>query len=370
MSNREVAARSRQIDIGAEPGWRAQALAEFDIAVLVPCYNEAAAVEQVVRGFTAALPQATVYVFDNNSTDDTIRIAAQAGAVVRQESRQGKGNVVRRMFADVEAEIYVLVDGDNTYDAESAAAMCWRLVNEHLDMVNGQRVAGVKAAYRRGHRFGNHLLTGVVGVIFGNRFEDILSGYRIFSRRFVKSFPALASGFEIETELTIHALELRMPTAEMPTPYRERPVGSLSKLRTLRDGLRILMTIIVLIKEERPLQFFGSAFLLLAAISILLGIPIVRTFAETGLVPRLPTAVLATGTVLLAFLSLVCGLILDTVTRGRREAKRMRYLQIPVVGASEAQMPRRRGPRAPQSAHPEAEPRRDAHSEIIGQYRS
>jgi len=299
------------------------------IAVMVPCYNEEAAIAQVVQDFLTALPTATVFVYDNNSKDRTVEVARAAGAVVRTERLQGKGNVVRRMFADIEADIYVLVDGDDTYHAASAPALVRRLLDEQLDMVNAARVTEIAAAYRPGHRFGNVLLTTIVAWVFGNRIGDMLSGYRVFSRRFVKSFPALSSGFEIETELTVHALELSMPVAEVQTPYKDRPVGSVSKLRTFRDGFRILGTIVVLIKEERPLAFFSALGALLAALAVLLIWPVMVTFLHSGLVPRLPTAVLAMGTMLLGFLSFSCGLILDTVTRGRKEMKRMRYLEIP-----------------------------------------
>ena len=299
------------------------------LAVLVPCYNEEAAVGAVVKDFLAALPHATVYVYDNNSRDRTVEVARAAGAVVRREPLQGKGNVVRRMFADIEADVYVLVDGDATYHAPSAPAMVDRLVRERLDMVVGCRVDSEQAAYRAGHRLGNAVFTGSVARLFGNRFTDILSGYRVFSRRFVKSFPALAKGFEIETELTVHALELRMPIAEMSTPYGARPEGSQSKLSTYRDGLKILRMMAVLFKDERPLQCFSIVFGVLALTSLLLSVPIVRTYMETGLVPRFPTAILATGIMLLAFLSLTCGFILDTVTHGRREMKRLAYLSIP-----------------------------------------
>ena len=305
------------------------------VAVLIPCYNEELAIGKVVRDFREALPDATVYVYDNNSRDRTRQVAAEAGAIVRTEPLQGKGNVVCRMFADVQADVYVLVDGDDTYHAASAPEMVRLLVDNQLDMVNGRRVSEIQAAYRRGHRFGNVLLTTLVCSIFGRRFSDILSGYRVFSRRFVKTFPALSGGFEIETELTVHALELRMPTAEVETPYKERPEGSLSKLKTYRDGWKILTTIMLLVKEERPLQFFGGMFGVLMLFSLAISIPVFITYAQTGLVPRLPTAVLATGAVLLACLSLVSGLILDTVTLGRREAKRMRYLQIPAPGESQ-----------------------------------
>lgn len=297
-----------------------------DVAVLIPCYNEETTIQAVVKDFFAALPRATVYVYDNNSRDMTIERAAAAGAIVRRERLQGKGNVVRRMFADVEADVYVLVDGDGTYDASAASAMVRMLLSEHLDMVNGMRISDAKEAYRPGHRFGNVVLTSLVGAIFGAGLRDMLSGYKVLSRRFLKSMPLLSAGFEIETELAIHALSLRMPIYEMPTAYHDRPAGSSSKLRTYRDGVRILRTIVWLVKEERPLSFFSCISLILAFISIALGTPVVVTFIETGLVPRLPTAVLAASTMLLAFLSLTCGLILDTVSRGRKEIKRMVYL--------------------------------------------
>ena len=298
------------------------------IAVLIPCYNEAEAIAGVVRDFRAALPEATIYVYDNNSRDRTREIAAQAGAVVRTETFQGKGNVVRRMFADIEAEVYVLVDGDGTYDAPSARAMVDHLLENSLDMVNGARVPVAAAAFRPGHVLGNRMLTGAVAMIFGDRLKDMLSGYRVLSRRFVKSFPALAAGFETETELTVHALELRLPVAELQTPYRDRPAGSTSKLRTYRDGFRILRTIFLLVKEERPLQFFTAVAALLFVASLVLGGPIVTEFIKTGLVPRLPTAILATGLMIMAAVSFVAGLILDTVTVGRREMKRLHYLSL------------------------------------------
>ena len=302
------------------------------VAVLIPCYNEEAAIASVVRDFQAALPDATIYVYDNNSSDRTVEVARATGAVVRHEPLQGKGNVMRRMFSDIEADVYVLVDGDDTYHAPSAPLMVQRLWEGQLDMVNGARVTDIVKAYRPGHRFGNKLLTGMVAYIFGNRIQDMLSGYRVFSRRFIKSFPALASGFETETELTVHALELRMPIAEIKTPYKDRPLGSHSKLNTISDGIRILRTIVNLVKEERPLPFFFIIFALLAAASVFLAWPVMAAFLQTGLVPRLPTAVLSMGLMLLGFLSLTCGLILDTVTLGRREAKRMRYLSIPAPG--------------------------------------
>ena len=310
-----------------------QFLSGYRVAVLVPCYNEEKTVAEVVRGFRAALPTAEIYVYDNNSKDRTVALAREAGAVVRTETLQGKGNVVRRMFADIDADIYVMIDGDNTYHAPSAPGLIQKLLDEKLDMVVGSRVDQEEAAYRLGHRFGNRVLTGFVARLFGERFKDILSGYRVFSRRYVKSFPALAKGFETETELTVHALELRMPVAELPTPYGARPVGSASKLNTWRDGFSILMQILRLFREERPLQFFLFWFAVLFLLSVALGTPVVIEFLRTGLVPRLPTAVLATGVMLLAFLSLMSGLILDTVTRGRRELRRLAYLAIPALGA-------------------------------------
>lgn len=303
------------------------------IAVLVPCYNEAAAVAAVVKGFKQALPTATVYVYDNNSKDRTIDIAREAGAEVRSERRQGKGHVVRRMFADVDADIYVLVDGDATYDAPSAPRMIERLVSEHLDMVVGLRVDQEQAAYRMGHRTGNWMLTRFLAEVFGQAFKDILSGYRVFSRRFVKSFPVLSDGFEIETELSVHALELALPVAEIATPYYARPEGSVSKLNTWRDGFRILGTILKLYRSEKPLRFFGVIGIFFALISIGFAIPIFVTYFETGLVPRLPTAVLSMGLMIMALLSASSGLVLDTVTRGRREMKLLAYLsQAPVGG--------------------------------------
>ena len=284
------------------------------------------------RDFRAALPDATVYVYDNNSTDGTVEAARGAGAVVRRETYQGKGHVVRRMFNDVEADVYVLVDGDATYDAPSAPAMIAKLLEERLDMVVAARIDQEIAAYRRGHRAGNRLLTGFVAHMFGRSFTDILSGYRAFSRRFVKSFPILSGGFEIETELTIHALELELPVGEVATPYYSRPIGSASKLSTYGDGFRILWTVLKLYRAERPLSLFGAFGLALAIMSIGLAIPIVITYVQEGLVPRLPTAVLSTGLMLLGFLSIACGLILDTVTRGRRELKLLAYLALRAPG--------------------------------------
>ena len=301
-----------------------------NVAVLIPCYNEEVAIAAVVADFRAALPAATIYVYDNNSADRTAEVARAGGAVVGNERLQGKGHVIRRMFADIEADVYVLVDGDATYHAASAPVMVERLLEGRLDMVNGTRVSQADAAYRPGHRLGNLVLTGIVRTIFGNRITDMLSGYRVFSRRFVKSFPAFSSGFETETEFTVHALELSMPIGEVETPYSERPPGSQSKLNTVRDGVRILLTIIRLVKEERPLQFFMVSGAVLFVLAVILAIPLLTEFARTGLVPRFPTAILATGLVGLAFLSFTCGLILDSVSRGRTEVKRLAYLAVPL----------------------------------------
>jgi glycosyltransferase involved in cell wall biosynthesis len=301
------------------------------VAVLVPCFNEEAAVATVVADFRKALPLARILVYDNNSSDRTAAVAREAGAEVLSERRQGKGHVVRRMFADIDADIYVLVDGDATYDAPSAPRMIDVLVSEHLDMVVGLRVDRSDAAYRRGHRTGNWMLTSFLSQVFGQAFKDILSGYRVFSRRFVKSFPVLSDGFEIETELSVHALELALPVAEVETPYYPRPEGSFSKLNTWRDGLRILGTILKLYRSEKPLRFFTAIGIFLALVSIGLAIPIAVTYLETGLVPRLPTAVLSMGLMIVALLSASSGLVLDTVTRGRREIKLLAYLSQPPV---------------------------------------
>jgi glycosyltransferase involved in cell wall biosynthesis len=309
-----------------------KALSRYAIAVLVPCYNEEKSIAKVVADFRAALPGATIFVFDNNSTDRTVQVARAAGAEVFTEPHQGKGHVVRRMFTDIEADIYVLVDGDATYDAPSAPKMVDLLLRERLDMVVGTRVDSEVAAYRTGHRTGNWLLTTFVAQVFGRAFTDMLSGYRVFSRRFVKSFPVLSGGFEIETELTIHALELGLPVAEVPTPYYARLLGSASKLNTWRDGFRILGTIFKLYRAERPLRFFGTIGAMLALIAIGLAIPVLVTYFETGLVPRLPTAILSMGLMLLAFLCVAAGLILDTVTRGRRETKLFAYLALRAPG--------------------------------------
>ena len=285
--------------------------AAITIAVLVPCYNEASTIGAVVADFQRALPDASIYVCDNASTDETAARARAAGATVLVEPRPGKGNAVRRLFASVEADIYVMVDGDDTYDASEAPRLVEQLLVQRLDMVNAARTTDESEAYRFGHQFGNRLLSGMIAFLFGDRFDDVLSGYRVFSRRFVKSFPALSGGFEIETELTVHALRLRMPVAEQQTVYRARPDGSDSKLRTYRDGLEILRTIGLLVKEEQPLRFFSVIALFLALASIGMAIPVILEFLETGLVPRIPTAILSAATMLLAFLSLFAERITD-----------------------------------------------------------
>ena len=298
------------------------------IAVLLPCYNEEAAIAQTVAGFRAALPDATIYVYDNNSSDRTAAVARAAGAIVRCERIQGKGAVVRRMFADIDADIYVMADGDATYDAAAAPALIDRLLDEQLDMIVGSRISEAELAYRRGHRFGNALLTGMLARLFGRSFTDILSGYRVFSGRFVKSFPSLSAGFEIETEISVHALELKMPCAEIETRYFARPEGSASKLNTYGDGWRILRTIATLYRIERPLLFFGAIGLLLTLAAVVIAAPLAITYARSGLVPRIPTAILVTGLVILAALNVFAGLILDTVVRGRREVRRLAYLAL------------------------------------------
>ena len=296
------------------------------IAVLLPCYNEAGAIARTVGEFRAALPGATVYVFDNNSTDGSRDIATAAGAIVRTVRQQGKGHVVRRMFADVDADVYVMADGDATYEAAAAPGMVMAMLADNFDMVVGARKSEVEAAYRRGHRLGNAMLTGLLKQLFGRSFTDILSGYRVFSRRFVKSFPALSEGFEIETEISVHALELAMPVTEVMTAYAARPEGSVSKLSTYRDGWRILRTIFTLYRVERPVWFFGCVGGLFATVALVLAVPLLLTYLETGLVPRFPTAIMVTGLMIVAVLNGMCGLILDTVVRGRREVRRLAYL--------------------------------------------
>ena len=302
------------------------------IAVLLPCYNEEAAIGETVAGFRAALPDATIYVYDNNSRDRTREVAAAAGAVVRSERQQGKGHVVRRMFADIDADVYVMADGDLTYDPAAAPTMVELLLTDGLDMVVGTRRHEQKEAYRGGHVVGNKVFTGLLSGLFGRSFSDIFSGYRVFSRRFVKSFPVLSAGFEIETEMSVHALELRMPVGEVETVYGARPEGSHSKLSTFSDGWRILRTIGNLYRMERPVLFYGSIGALLVIVAILLAIPLVETYLQTGLVPRVPTAILLTGMVIVAVLCVFTGLILDTVTRGRREVRRLSYLSLAAPG--------------------------------------
>jgi glycosyltransferase involved in cell wall biosynthesis len=298
------------------------------IAVLLPCYNEEAAIGDTIAGFRAALPGATIYVYDNNSRDRTRDLAAEAGAIVRSERQQGKGHVVRRMFADIDADIYVMADGDLTYDPKAAPAMVELLRAGQFDMVVGTRKHDGKDAYRGGHLLGNRMFTGLLAGLFGRSFSDIFSGYRVFSRRFVKSFPVLSSGFEIETEMSVHALELRMPVGEIETAYAARPEGSQSKLSTWSDGWRILTTIVTLYRIERPVLFYGSIGALLVALAVVLAVPLVITYVHTGLVPRVPTAILVTGMTIVAVLCFFAGLILDTVTRGRREVRRLYYLSL------------------------------------------
>lgn len=300
------------------------------IVVIIPCYNEAAAIGKVVRDFRAALPAAGIVVYDNNSQDDTVKLASAAGATVYRERLQGKGYVVRRMFADVDADVYILVDGDDTYDAGAAPAMVEKLVAERLDVINCRRLETDQGNYRRGHRAGNRLLSGIVRRLFGDGFDDMLSGYKVLSRRFAKSFPALSGGFELETELAIHALEMNMPVAEVDTPYRNRPAGSQSKLNTIPDGLRIVRTIIRLLKEARPFAFFLAIAGIFAGAAALLAAPLISEYLETGLVPRFPTAILVTGMMIVSFLSLACGVLLDSVARTRRQLQRLHYLRIPL----------------------------------------
>jgi len=304
------------------------------IAVLLPAYNEAGAIEKVVSDFRSALPDAEIYVYDNNSSDDTADRARAAGAIVRSEPQQGKGHVMRRMFADIDADVFVLSDADDTYDASIAPVLVQRLLEERLDLLTGVRSQDKDKAFRPGHKFGNRLLTGLVKLIFGDRTEDMLSGYRIMSRRFVKSFPALSRGFEIETELTVHALELQLPMADHPTDYKDRAEGTESKLSTFRDGFRIAFRILTFVKDERPLPLFGGVAAALTALALILAGPRVIQFFETGEFPFVGTAVLATGLVMVGIISLATGLILSTVTQGRREMKRLAYLRFDAPGDS------------------------------------
>ena len=299
----------------------------MEVAVLVPCFNEEAAIAKVVSDFKASLPDATIYVYDNNSTDKTSEVALAAGAEVRRELRKGKGNVVRRMFQDVEADVYVMVDGDDTYEAAVAPKLVAKLVDENLDMLVGRRVETHEAAYRAGHRLGNRVLTGLVAWLFGAQIDDMLSGYRVFSRRFVKSFPSSSREFEIETELTVHAMQMRMPVAELDTNYKERPPGSTSKLRTFRDGWRILMSITNLMRNERPLLFFSLLGLVFWLVGFFLGLPVLLEYLDTHAVRRFPTAILCTGLGVTGVVAFATGLILDLVAHVRREAKLLAYLQ-------------------------------------------
>lgn len=326
-----IAEQSLQENFSAStpPAQYARLFKTLKIAVVLPCYNEGLAIRAVVKKFQQVLPSAQVYVYDNRSSDNTASEAHSAGAFVRHEPWPGKGNVVRRMFADIDADIYLMADGDGTYDADRAPAMIARLIDEQLDMVVGTRENVYENAHRAGHGFGNRLFNGLYRRLFGRLFTDIFSGYRVFSRRFVKTFPAVSAGFEIETEMSVHASQLRMPIVEMPTAYGARQEGSTSKLNTIRDGIRILLTFMLLLKEVRPAQFYGSIALVFVLISVALGIPLLNTYLQTGTVPRFPTAILATGLMLLAGISLMCGLILDSVARGRLEQKRIQHLLVP-----------------------------------------
>ena len=320
-----------------ESNQNGNSFAGIGIAVLIPCYNEALSIRQVVEGFRASLPTARIYVYDNRSTDDTAAVARAAGAIVRSEPVPGKGNVVRRMFADIEADVYIMADGDATYDATVAPDMVARLLEEQLDMVVGIRNNVYANAHRKGHGFGNMMFNRIYSNLFGGLFTDIFSGYRVFSRRFVKTFPSISSGFEIETEMSVHACQVRMPVAEIPTEYGARQEGSVSKLRTFHDAFRILRTFFLLFKEIQPVKFFGTIAAVLTALSLILGYPLLATYMETGLVPRFPTAILITGLMLMASVSVVAGLILDSVARGRLELKRMVYLGLPIKGLGAAE---------------------------------
>lgn len=309
-------------------------VANKSIAVLLPCYNEEVTIGGVIHSFRSAFPDAHIFVYDNNSTDRTVQAALAAGATVRHEYYQGKGNVVRRMFADIEADFYILADGDLTYDATAAPRLVELLIKHNVDMVVGVRV-GKGEAFRRGHTLGNRVFNWIVAHLFGNSFTDILSGYRVMSKRFTKSFPCSSSGFEIETELSIHALDLKLATAEIPLVYAERPVNSKSKLKTYRDGLRILGKIAMMYRALKPFQFYAAIALFLFVVSLSLGVPIFVTYVETGLVPRIPTAILAASIMQLSFMSLFCGIIIDAISANRREQIRMRYLDLPAPGGSQ-----------------------------------
>jgi glycosyltransferase involved in cell wall biosynthesis len=304
------------------------------IAVMIPCYNEEKSITSVINGFRQSLPTACIYVYDNNSTDNTIEQALAAGAIVRIEEKQGKGNVVSRMFADIDADAYVMVDGDGTYDASQAHQLVDKLLTGPYDMVNGKRVETAAKNYRLGHRLGNAVLTGLVGLLFSRRITDMLSGYKIFSRRYVKSFPAQPKGFEIETELTVHALQMGMATTEVETKYRDRMEGSVSKLNTWTDGFRILKTIIRLMKNERPFEFFTVIGAMIALVATLFFNPIFINYLQTGFVPRLPTMVLISGLGVCSLLSILTGVLLEAITQSKREVRRLHYLSIPVFEAT------------------------------------
>ena len=307
-----------------------------DLAVLIPCFNEAVALPSVIADFRDAFPDATIYVYDNNSSDGSAEVARRCGAQVRQETQQGKGNVVRRMFADVDADVYLLVDGDDTYSAKTGPAMVRLLLEQRLDMVVARRISADASSYRFGHQLGNRTFTGIVGWLFGSRVSDMLSGYRVLSRRFVKSFPALSTGFEIETELTVHALSLNIPLGEIPSEYTGRPAASESKLHTVRDGARILLLILRLTKAEKPLLFFSAIFTALAAAALILGIPLILEWLQTGLVTRLPTALLSASLMVIGFLGLTNGILLSSLARNQREIKRMHYVNLPWLGSRHA----------------------------------
>jgi glycosyltransferase involved in cell wall biosynthesis len=298
----------------------------MNIAVLLPCYNEGSAIYNVVKAFKDTLPTAQIYVYDNNSTDDTRHQAALAGAIVRQELRQGKGHVVRRMFSDIEADIYIMADGDGTYDTASAPLLIQLLLENELDMVVGTRREQTDSAHRTGHKLGNILFNWALKILFLSPFKDIFSGYRVFSRRFVKSFPALSAGFDIETEMSIHTLFNQIPFMEFETPFFDRAEGTESKLSTFKDGIKIMWRMVHLFKEYKPMPFFGGIGSVLGLTALVLGFPILREFLATGLVPRIPTALLCTGLSVTAMLSFVCGFILDSLCRMRKENMRLFYL--------------------------------------------